>query len=262
MATIQQSIDIKVPVHAAYSQLTRFEDYPRFMEEVETVQQLDDTHLHWTTIMANRPVEWDAEITEQETDRCIAWHNTSGPTNIGKVELQPLDADASRVTFTLRTEPEQVPGSMAGNHEDEMAHQLELDLAHLKEFIEAGGAGARATQGDSGSPGYAAGSEGWSGDEDPGAPVTSSTRASTGTAAEQRNDSAGSVSSKQSQAPRSAQADSMRHVGQMPQDMSMEHQGESPASDAAGKSMLQDGHDKEDEAKLKQSMDRSVPPSE
>jgi uncharacterized membrane protein len=139
MATIQQSIEIRVPVHAAYNQLTQFEDYPRFMEEVKTVQQLDDTHLHWTTIMSNRPVEWDAEITEQEPDRCIAWHNISSPTNAGRVELQPVGSDASRVVFTLESRPEQVPGSPAGNSEEAMAQRLKLDLARLRDVIEARG---------------------------------------------------------------------------------------------------------------------------
>jgi hypothetical protein len=233
MATIQQSIEINVPVHAVYDQLTRFEDYPRFMEEVETVQQLDDTHLHWKTIMSNRSVEWDAEISELEADRCIAWHNTSGPANAGKVELQPAGPDASRVTFTLQAEPQQVPGSSAGSSEQEMARRLKLDLARLKDLIETRGRGTaasdRADRDGAGKPAgsdvsqaagqqqeskqselerpgrsapvpassHAAGSEGWAGDEDPIAPVLSAS----GSAAEQRNDSAGSVPAAQAPSP-------------------------------------------------------------
>lgn len=148
MATIQQSIELRVPVQAAYSQLTQFEEYPRFMEAVESVQQIDDTHLHWTTNSANRPVEWDAEITEQEPDRCIAWHNTSGALNTGKVELQSLGPDTSQVTFTLRTEPEQLPGAMTGESEQEMALRLKQDLARLKDFIEAHGSEAGGWRGE------------------------------------------------------------------------------------------------------------------
>jgi hypothetical protein len=148
MATIQQSIEIKVPVHTAYNQLTQFEEYPHFMADVESLQQIDDTHLHWTTKMANRPVEWDAEITEREPDRCIAWHNISGPTNSGKVELQALDEDTSQVTFTLHSEPQQVPGSMSGYTEKEMAQRLRQDLARLKDFIEARGTEVSGKHGD------------------------------------------------------------------------------------------------------------------
>jgi len=186
MATVQQSIDLRVPVHTIYNQLTQFEDYPQFMEEVQAVKQLDDTHLHWTTTMSNRPAEWDAEITEQESDRCIAWHNTSGPTNSARVEVQPLSEDSSRLTFTFQSEPQQVPGASAGNNEEDIARRLQMDLARLKDFVERRGSetgawrgevhGAQVTTPSSSqqTSSYAAGSEGWAGDEDPTAPMTSS----------------------------------------------------------------------------------------
>lgn len=257
MATIQQSIDINIPIHAVYGQLTRFEDYPRFMEEVDEVRQIDDTHLHWKTIMSNRPVEWDAEITERQQDQCIAWRNIGGPTNAGRVDVQPVGTDKSRVTLTLHAEPEQVPGSSSGNSEQEMSQRLRLDLVRLKEFIEASGQqpatsrgerlltedGMPDAQGDRGSlrnspvstSSYAAGSEGWSGDEDTTSPMTSappssSSSSSAHLAAEQRNDATGSVAPSAS-----GGMDGMRHVGQMPHDTSAERHGGVPAPDAAGK---------------------------
>ena len=47
MATVEKTIDVNVPVSAAYGQWTQFEEFPRFMEGVRQVEQLDDTHLHW-----------------------------------------------------------------------------------------------------------------------------------------------------------------------------------------------------------------------
>lgn len=201
MATVQQSIEINVPVHVLYNQLTQFEDYPSFMDDVKAVRQIDDTHMHWMTMMANRPVEWDAEITEQEPGRCIAWQNTSGPANGGRIDVQPVGADASCVTFTLQSMPEQVPGSMAGESEDEMAQRLKFDLVRLKDLLESRdfATGARhgevreaeAAARDRDAPiptsSYAAGSEGFAGEEEPSAPVTSASRS----AANQRNDPAG-----------------------------------------------------------------------
>jgi uncharacterized membrane protein len=46
-STIEQSIDVHVPVHVAYNQWTQFEAFPSFMESVDQVRQLTDTHLHW-----------------------------------------------------------------------------------------------------------------------------------------------------------------------------------------------------------------------
>ena len=47
MASVVESVDVNVPVSTAYNQWTQFEDFPRFMEGVKLVKQLDDTHLHW-----------------------------------------------------------------------------------------------------------------------------------------------------------------------------------------------------------------------
>lgn len=307
MATIQQSIEIKVPVHIAYNQLTQFEDYPQFMQEVEAVQQIDDTHLHWTTMMSNHPVEWDAEITEQHPDNCIAWHNTSGPHNAGKVEVQAVGADASRVIFTLESEPQQSSDSSAGkNSEDDMVQRLRLDLARLKDLIEARGSETGAWQGevrdakvttrtaDQGADrsggttlapasGYAAGSEGWSGDEDPTSPVVSSPAqaassyapGSDGSQANQATQSDYSLSksadddsaedgrySIAEEVNFDQQSDTVRHVGQMPQDTSAELNGGISAPDAMGEAMQRDTQDAKDDAKLKSSISRAVPPSE
>jgi uncharacterized membrane protein len=42
------------------------------MEGVEQVRQLDDTHVHWQAEIAGVRREWDAEITEQRPDTCVA----------------------------------------------------------------------------------------------------------------------------------------------------------------------------------------------
>ena len=47
MEMIERSIDLNVPVQTAYQQWTRFEEFPRFMEGVEEVRQLDARRLHW-----------------------------------------------------------------------------------------------------------------------------------------------------------------------------------------------------------------------
>ena len=52
MATIEKSIDIDVPVRTAYNQWTQFEEFPKFMEGVQEVKQLDDTHMRWRASIA------------------------------------------------------------------------------------------------------------------------------------------------------------------------------------------------------------------
>jgi uncharacterized membrane protein len=46
MKTIEESIEVQVPVSTAYNQWTQFESFPQFMDGIERVEQKDDTHLH------------------------------------------------------------------------------------------------------------------------------------------------------------------------------------------------------------------------
>ena len=136
MARIEQSIEVNVPVSTAYNQLTQFESYPRFMEDVEEVRQVDDTHLHWHTRTGNLDMEWDAEITQQVPDRCIAWRNTSGPRYEGKIELQSTTEDRTTVKLTMECDPKQQVLAQHGDATAAIAQRTEHDLARFKKFIE------------------------------------------------------------------------------------------------------------------------------
>ena len=75
MTTVEQHIDIDVPVRVAYDQWTQFEEFPTFMDGIESVTQIDDTHLHWVAEIGGARREWDAEITEQHPDHRVAWRS-------------------------------------------------------------------------------------------------------------------------------------------------------------------------------------------
>jgi uncharacterized membrane protein len=106
--TVEQSIDVEVPVRTAYDQWTQFEQFPRFMASVEEVKQVDDTHLHWRAVVGGKPKEWDAEITEQTPDQRIAWRSTSGVTNAGVVTFHRIGDNRTRVMLQMDYEPETV----------------------------------------------------------------------------------------------------------------------------------------------------------
>src|SRR5437879_5682636 len=84
-STVEESIEVNVPVGTAYNQWTQFEEFPKFMKGVREVRQLDPTHLHWRAVVGGKEQEWDSEITEQIPDTRIAWHSTSGAKNAGVV---------------------------------------------------------------------------------------------------------------------------------------------------------------------------------
>jgi uncharacterized membrane protein len=104
--TVEQSIDLEVPVSTAYNQWTQFEEFPKFMASVEQVNQVDDTHLHWRANVAGKTKEWDAEITEQIPDQRIAWRSTSGVPNGGVVTFHKLGDNRTRVMLQMDYQPE------------------------------------------------------------------------------------------------------------------------------------------------------------
>ena len=93
MARIEQSVEVNVPVRTAYNQWTQFEEFPRFMQWVREVRQLDDAHLHWRVDRNGEKVEWDSEITDQVPDQHIAWRDISGPMNSGSITFYPMQPD-------------------------------------------------------------------------------------------------------------------------------------------------------------------------
>jgi uncharacterized membrane protein len=138
MSKIHESIDVDVPVRIAYDQWTQFETFPRFMDGVKRVQQLDDTTLEWTAEINGIERSWRADITEQEPDRVIAWRSTSGARNDGRVSFDSLDGDRTRATLELDVEPVD-PIEKAGDVLGFVKRQVEGDLRRFKVYIEARG---------------------------------------------------------------------------------------------------------------------------
>ena len=147
MATIEQSIDVNVPVRTAYNQWTQFEEFPRFMEGVKEVRQLDDKRLRWRAEIAGKEKEWDAEITEQIPDERVAWTSRSGPWNAGVVTFHRLDDNRTRVMLQLAYDPEGVVENV-GDALGVVSVRVKGDLQRFKEFIESRGAETGAWRGE------------------------------------------------------------------------------------------------------------------
>ncbi|GAB3602953.1 SRPBCC family protein [Microbacterium aureliae] len=148
MTSITESIDVDVPVTVAYNQWTQFESFPHFLDEVESITQLDDTHTHWKVNVGGAEREFDAEITEQHPDERVAWRSTGGETqHAGVVTFHKLTDTSSRVTVQLDWEPEgllEKVGALLGAG----SHAVKKDLKNFKEYIEARGHESGAWRGD------------------------------------------------------------------------------------------------------------------
>ena len=138
MSTIEQSVEVNAPLRTVYNQWTQFEEFPRFMDGVEEVRQIDETHLHWVAEFGGSRHEWDAEITEQNPDERVAWRNTDGKENAGVVTFHRLDDDRTRLMVQLDFVPEGVKERI-GDAIGAPDRRVEGDLERFKEMIEARG---------------------------------------------------------------------------------------------------------------------------
>ena len=134
-SSIRESIELEVPVSTAYNQWTQFEEFPRFMQSVEAVRQLDDTHLHWRASVAGRTKEWDAEITEQIPDQRIAWRSITGVRNAGVVTFDKIGENRTRVTLQMDYDP-QTPAEKIGDAVGGVKLTAKDNLRRFKDLVE------------------------------------------------------------------------------------------------------------------------------
>jgi uncharacterized membrane protein len=147
MSEIIESIDVNVPVRTAYDQWTQFETFPRFMEAVKEVRQLDDTTLEWVADVAGKEKRWKAKITEQKPDERVAWTSIEGARNAGVVTFHRLGEGQTRVTLQLDVDPEG-PVENVGDALGVVKRQVHEDLKRFKEFIESRGQETGAWRGE------------------------------------------------------------------------------------------------------------------
>jgi uncharacterized membrane protein len=141
---VTESVDVDVPVRTAYNQWTQFEEFPRFMDGVAEIHQLDATHTHWKTEIGGVKREFDAEITEQLPDERVAWKTTEGEKQAGVVTFHRLDDSHTRVTVQMDYDPQGLV-EKAGAALGAVAHRVKGDLRRFKDYIE--GRGGVATGG-------------------------------------------------------------------------------------------------------------------
>ena len=140
----KQSITVRRPVEEVYQFWHNFENLPRFMRHLVSVQVTGDRRSHWVAkAPAGMTVEWDAETTEDRPNELIAWRSLEGADvyNEGTVRFQPAPGKrGTEVRVELRYEP---PGGKIGSKlamlfRREPGQQVHDDLRAFKQVIETG----------------------------------------------------------------------------------------------------------------------------
>jgi uncharacterized membrane protein len=137
METVDESIEVEAPLSVTYNQWTQFEEFPKFMEGVESVTQIDESHVLWVATIAGQRKEWDAEITRQVPDEEIDWVGLGDADNRGRVLFEPT-ATGTKVTLMLDYDPQGALEKL-GDALGVVRRRVRGDMERFKSFIEARG---------------------------------------------------------------------------------------------------------------------------
>jgi uncharacterized membrane protein len=136
---ITRSIIVKGNAPYIFSLWANFENFPLFMKNIKFVRKTGGQMSHW--IMEGpmgKDLEWDAQITDFQENKRIAWNSTSGDIKTsGAVTFNELAQNETEIMATIFYVPP------AGKLGDAVAHlfdnpekKLEEDLKRFKKYAE------------------------------------------------------------------------------------------------------------------------------
>lgn len=151
---VEESVTVSRPVLDVYRFWRDFQNLPRFMDHLESVTVIDDTHSHWVAKgPAGSRIEWDAVIHNEVDDELIAWRSLpeSEVDNAGSVHFTPTpDGTGTDVRVVLSYEPPagKLGAAVAKLLGEEPSQQVADDLRRFKQVMDSGdvisGTGLRA----------------------------------------------------------------------------------------------------------------------
>ena len=147
MAHVIKEIVVDAPVEQVYDFWQNFENFPRFMDNIESIQKTGPDTTHWKSRgPMGMAVEWDAKTISVQENQKIAWQSVDGNIEThGAVTFEPIGTDQTKVTVGLEYSP---PAGALGEAVAKMfanpESQLEEDLERFKVVAEREGFAAQA----------------------------------------------------------------------------------------------------------------------
>jgi uncharacterized membrane protein len=141
---ITATIIIDRPREELYRYWREFPNLPQFMEHLLCIEVTDATRSHWVAKgPAESTIEWDAEITEDRTNECIAWRSVgeSEVDHVGFVQFYPAVGNRGtivKVSMKYRPPLGTVGAAVAAWFGKDPRQTIKMDLRRFKQVMEAG----------------------------------------------------------------------------------------------------------------------------
>ncbi|OBG98061.1 hypothetical protein A5697_17345 [Mycobacterium sp. E3251] len=141
---LRAAVTVRRPPEEVYRFWRDLENLPSFMNHLQSVTPGADGQSHWVAnAPAGQSVQWDAQITEDDTNRRIAWQSLPGSVieNGGSVEFTPTaTGDGTEVRVRIGYH---IPGGLFGKAAASLfgespEQQVNDDLRRFKQILETG----------------------------------------------------------------------------------------------------------------------------
>lgn len=139
MERTEKTIEVNAPVEVVFELYSDFERFPEWMESIKEVRRTGERLTRWTADAPLMSVEWEAETTEFEPNRKLAWQTVKGDVQMaGEVIFEDAGDDTTRMHFSLSYEP---PAGALGSLVAQLvgsdpAKQVEEDLKRFAQLAE------------------------------------------------------------------------------------------------------------------------------
>ena len=141
---IQRTITIGLSPEDIYGFIRNFENLPRFMKHVQSVEMQGDKNAHWVIAgPAGRKMEWDSEIINEIPNELLAWQSVNCPDmeNAGSIRLEKAPQDRGtvlRLSLLYMPPAGSIGAAIAKLFGKDPEAEIAADLCRLKQFLETG----------------------------------------------------------------------------------------------------------------------------
>lgn len=141
---VMKSITVARPRSEVYAFWRDFENLPRFMHHLASVENLGGGRSHWIVKnLAGRDVEWDAEVVEDRRNERISWRTIGADDDVrhaGSVSFHSLGDGTTEVQVDLTYDAlgGQLGVIVARLFGEEPGQQIAEDLERFKRILEQG----------------------------------------------------------------------------------------------------------------------------
>jgi hypothetical protein len=132
---IQRWTDVALPIDKVYEEFTKFDQFPRFMHRVLSVEQKGRDKIGWSEKIWFSSRQWEGRVTEKRKNDRIVWTTKSGMEHKGIVSFHKISDNLTRVMVDMEFEPNGMMEKMASGLRF-VKRAVQADLARFKTYVE------------------------------------------------------------------------------------------------------------------------------